>query len=77
MPLFMSKEKEREYGIYERKEKKYIIEVDVETGRCDIGRDYHCRKVASEYEKENAAISPQKDWLYVVGCWVVERQECV
>ena len=29
MPLFMSKEKEREYGIYERKEKNVAGDADI------------------------------------------------
>ena len=41
------------------------------------GEIYHCRKVASEYEEENATISSEKDWLYVAGCWVVRTGMCM
>ena len=44
MPLFMSKEKEREYGIYERKEKNV-------TGHADFyrtGPGDHCRSADAE-----------------------------
>ena len=39
MPLFMSKEKEREYGIYERKEKNVAGDADI---YCSCS-GYRCR----------------------------------
>lgn len=42
MPLFMSKEKEREYGIYERKEK-------------NVAGDASCCVIVSNLEKKREA----------------------
>ena len=59
MPLFMSKEKEREYGIYERKEKNVAGDADI---YCSCS-GYRCRITPVSYT--HLDVYKRQEYIYV------------
>ena len=53
MPLFMSKEKEREYGIYERKEKNVAGDADI---YCSCS-GYRCRITPAKADRKSTRLN--------------------